>query len=170
MSFTMTRTATESFTLTHAKYLASKVTADLKRCQQRYGKPSDGDINDYGTELALLLRDGFVSTYEFGFKRNDQRVVSWNYTVDASGNMTSDDRPGGIYTGAEITGATWFNFLNYTAAWRSLDFTQRQRIEADLPIQRTPGTAPADGLGYWVTDRTYSSTGVAMSRKTFRGY
>ncbi|MGI8958356.1 MAG: hypothetical protein ACR2IV_01065, partial [Bryobacteraceae bacterium] len=36
----MTRTASESFTLTHAKYLASKVTADMVRCQQNYGRPS----------------------------------------------------------------------------------------------------------------------------------
>src|SRR5437870_569267 len=99
MSFTMTRTASESFTLTHAKYLASKVTADMLRCQQLYGSPSNGQINDYGTELALLLRDGYVAVYEFGFQRNDQRLVSWRYTVDSSGISATDDRPGRIVSG-----------------------------------------------------------------------
>lgn len=68
MSFTMTRSATDSWTLTNAKYLASKVTADMIRCQQSYGEPSNDRINNYGTELALLLRDNYVESYEFGYK------------------------------------------------------------------------------------------------------
>ncbi len=43
----MTRAAVESFTLTQAKYLASKVTADMRRCQQLYGEP--------GTTLASII-------------------------------------------------------------------------------------------------------------------
>lgn len=170
MSFTMTRSATESFTLTHAKYLASKVTADLKRFQQRYGLPSDSAINDNGTELALLLRDGYVSAYEFGFKRDEARVVSCSYAVNSAGDLTADDRPGGIYVDADITGANWFNYLWRTPAWRALTDKQREQINAGLPFQRVSCEAPKDGQGYWQEDRTYSSTGVALVRKTFRPF
>lgn len=164
----MTRSATESFTLTQAKYLASKVTADLKRFQQRYGLPSDDDINDYGTELALLLRDGYVSAYEFGYKRDEQRIVSCYYSVNSAGQLTADDRPGGIYTDADITGARWFNYLWRSSAWSSLSEQEKERITAGLPFRRVSCDAPKDGNGYWQEDRTYSSTGVSLVRKTFR--
>ena len=59
LSFTMTRSATDTWTLTNAKYLASKVTTDMLRCQQNYHEPDNDAINSYGTELALLLRDGY---------------------------------------------------------------------------------------------------------------
>ena len=75
MSFTMTRSVSESWTLTNAKYLASKVTTDMWRCRQNYGLPSETAINDYGTELALRLRDGFVSKYEFGFEIENERLL-----------------------------------------------------------------------------------------------
>ena len=117
MSFTMTRTASESFTLTHAKYLASKVTADMLRCRQNYGRPAQADINNYGTELVLLLRDGYVAEYEFGFMQDNQRLLSWHYVVDSSGISATDDRPGRIVSGIAVADASWFNRLTFSAAW-----------------------------------------------------
>ena len=38
MSYSFTATETKTFTLTHARHLAAKVTADLKRLQRLYGK------------------------------------------------------------------------------------------------------------------------------------
>jgi hypothetical protein len=168
MSFTMTRTATESFTLTWAKYLASKVTADMKRCQQLYGLPTDDQINNYGTELALLLRDGYVSEYEFGYTRDNKRVLTWRYTVDTSGSITTDDRPGRILSGVELLGADFFNYLWHSGAWQKLTPSERERIENYLPIKRVGRDAPGDGTGYWQADLAYSATGVALSRRSFR--
>lgn len=164
----MTRTVSESFTLTHAKYLASKVTADMRRCQQNYFRPSDDQINNFGTELALLLRDGYVSEYEFGFSQNDQRILSWHYTVKNSEVSAADDRPGRIVSGIEIANAVFFNQLTYSLAWALLSKEERGRVERELPIQRTIGAGPRDGAGYWANDLSYSSTGVALSRRTFR--
>lgn len=166
----MTRTASESFTLTHAKYLASKVTSDMWRCQQLYGSPSRDQINDYGTELALLLRDGFVSAYEFGFQKDGQRVVSWRYTVDSSGLSSADDRPGGVVPGVNVSVASFFNQLTYSSAWVALPEAERDKIKAELPIHRVTKDGPKDGLGYWQEDRSYSANGVSLGRKTFRPY
>lgn len=168
MSFTMTRTASESFTLTHAKYLASKVTSDMWRCQQLYGKPSADDINNYGTELALLLRDGHVASYEFGFQTDDKRVLSWRYAVDTSGDLIGDERPGKIVSGVDISQAKWFNFLTYSAKWGNLSAEEKTKINEGLPINRIDGFPPKDGNGYWQTDHSYSSKGAALSRSTFR--
>ena len=55
-SYTISETAT--FTLTHAKHMAAKVAADLKRLQRFYGYPSDQDIANYETEVIELLNNG----------------------------------------------------------------------------------------------------------------
>ena len=41
-SYTVSQTNT--FTVTHARHMAAKVAADLKRMQRLYGQPSDIDI------------------------------------------------------------------------------------------------------------------------------
>jgi hypothetical protein len=170
MSFTMTRTASESFTLTNSKVLASKVTTDMRRCQQNYGRPTDSEINNYGTELALMLRDAYVAEYEFGYKRDGNRVVSWHYTV-IDGNLTaSDDRPGKIVSGVDISGATFFNFMTYSVDWSLLTPGQRETYRNQLPINRPEGVPPSNGSGYWSTDLSYSSGGVSLNRRTFRPY
>lgn len=170
MSFTMTRTASESFTLTQAKHLASKVTADMRRCQQLYGQPSDAEINDYGTELALKLRDGYVASYEFGYVRSsdDERVLTWRYSVDSTGNLVSDDRPGRILSGVNITGATMRNRLTHSAAWQRLTEAQQTAYEQSMPFQRVGRPDYGSSLGTWVNDLCYSASGTAMSRQTFK--
>lgn len=165
----MTRTVSESFTLTHAKYLASKVTSDMWRCQQLYGRPTSDQINNYGTELAILLRDKYVEAYEFGFQKEDKRVVSWRYQVDTSGLNGGDDRPGKIVL-ADILDASFFNQLTYSQAWFNLSPEERDRMKAGLPIQRVTKDGPKDGNGYWHQDLRYSANGTSLPRSTFRPY
>lgn len=168
----MTRAAVESFNLTYAKYLASKVTTDMRRCQQLYGQPSDTWINDYGTELALKLRDGFVSSYEFGWVRDsdDERILTWRYTVDSAGNLTSDDRPGRILSGINIAGCSFRNRMSHTSKWLQLSSKEQTAYVGSMPFQRTAKPDYGSSLGAWHTDLCYSSTGVAMSRQTFKLY
>ncbi len=166
----MTRTASESFTLTHAKYLASKVTADMVRCQQNYGRPGQSDINNYGTELALLLRDGYVAAYEFGFAQDDQRILSWRYVVDGSGLCSTDDRPGRIVSGVAVASASYFNQLTFSGTWYALPQAERDRICTGLPIQRVTKEGPKDGRGYWASDLNYSASGISLGRSTFRPF
>ena len=166
----MTRTLSESFTLTHAKYLASKVTADMRRCQQLYGEPSDSKINNYGTELAILLRDGYVRTYEFGFVRrsDDERVITWRYSIDSSGNLNSNDRPGRIIAGISTSGASFRTYLVKSSAWDELTDAEQNAISDSLPIQRSDAPEYGSSLGTWQNDLCYSAGGVAMSRQTFK--
>jgi hypothetical protein len=172
MSFSMTRSANESFTLTQAKYLASKVTADMRRCQQLYGYPSNASINDYGTELALLLRDGFVRTYEFGFVRlvDNERVLTWRYSVDSCGDLASDDRPGRIIFGVDTSGANFRTYLSKSSKWDALTTAEQGVVLAGLPIQRIDAPEYGSSLGGWHSDLQYSASGVAMRRHNFRPF
>jgi len=161
--------ASATFTRTHAAYLASKVVADMHQSLAHYGSPSILAINNYEEELVELLSGGYVAQYEFGFQRGDRRVVSWQYQVNASGALVGgDDRAGGVYARAVITGASSFNFLTYSQAWRDLTSSQRDSIKGRYIIDRTTGSAPADGNGYWASDRTYGSGGTHVARRTFR--
>ncbi len=163
--------ASQSFTRTHAKHLASKVVADLYQCARLYGRPGTDSIPDYETELVELLVSGFVDEYEFGFEVEGKRVVSWQYSVTAGGDLVgggTDDGAGGVYARAKVAGTEFFNFLSYSQKWLDLASSDRDRIKEGLPVSRSTGTLPADGNGYWVQDKTYSSSGTSVARRTFR--
>lgn len=170
MTYSHTRTESSTFTITHARELASRVSADLHLCARYYGGPSESGIRDYLEELAQLLKGGYVSEYEFGFERNGKRVVSVHYTVDDYGVLTTNDSPGKVFARADVKGASFYNYMWRSAKWQALTQPQRDRIEAGLPFKRTAGAAPTDGDGYWTTDKNYHSGGKSLSRATFRPF
>lgn len=166
----MTTTYTDTFTLTHAKHLASKVVADLYQCYLLYDEPSVTPIADYQEELAILLAGGHIQSYEFGFRRNGQCVLGWSYSVGADGGLSGDGNSGGLVSGVDVSGASYFNFLTPSDSWDRLTPAEREKIEASLPFQRATGMAPAHGNGYWTADRNYAAGGVAVERSVFRSW
>lgn len=168
MTQSYTRTQAETFSLTHAKYLASKVAADLHLCSIYYGHPTKERVLEYEQELIEMLRGSFVEQYEFGFRRDGKRILCWRYTVSADGILVADDNSGKLSSGVDISTADFYNYLWRTNAWGALSPSDRSRIEDGLPFKRVGQDAPADGSGYWITDKNYSSGGVALGRQTFR--
>jgi len=170
-SYSYTASQSESFSRAHAKRLTGKVVADLQRCQQLYGKPSDDAIGEYEDELVDLLHRELISEYEFGFKKNDERVICWKYEV-RHGELVggTDDIPGGIYRRANIVGTSFFNFLTPSMKWLLLTEVEQKKIRDGIGWSRTVGTAPTDGNGYWRADKTYSAGGCSMPRMTFIPY
>lgn len=165
---TNTFTKTTTFTITHARYLSSKVAADMHICAQFYGNPSEQSIRDFAEELAQYINEGYVSEYEFGYQRDNKRVVTWRYKVDDNGLISTDDRSGKVVPYVDIQGARFFNFLTPSTRFFMLPSDQQARFEAALPIQRPNGSPPADGAGYWTSDRNYYSGGQGLNRQTFQ--
>jgi Bacterial HORMA domain family 1 len=168
MTTSFTQTAT--FTIIHARYLASKAAADMHLCAQYYGTPSEAQIREYAEELAQYLNAGYVEDYEFGFAKNGKRVVSWRYKVDSNSSLTTDDRPGKIPPYVDITGSSFFNFLTRNSGFFRLPAGERARFEARLPFKRTEGAPPSDGTGCWTSDRNYFSGGCGLNRRTFQPF
>jgi hypothetical protein len=168
MTYSFTNTSTVSFTITEARRLASKVVTDMTRCSQIYGRPTLQEVQDFGNELTLLLKDGYVSSYEFGFQKDARRLVSWSYNVDVNGAIVDDARPGGILAGIDVSCALYFNHLIKSVKWSGLTGAEQAQVNGTLPFVRLNGNGPQDGLGFWETDRSYSAGGVALSRRTFR--
>jgi hypothetical protein len=164
----MSTTATTTFTRTNAHYLASKIGADLRQLRSFYQHPTLEQIDDLIDELVEMLAGGYVARYEAGFRLdNGNRVVSVRYTVSSAG-VATDDGAGGVYARANVTGASWFTFMHYSDVWWALSDTARAAVKASVPIDRTPGSEPTDGNGYWETGRSYSSAGTSVSRSGFR--
>lgn len=165
MSSTFTRNQT--FTRSDAKYVVSKMAADLYRMQRLYGRPTDSEIENTIPEVLELLYLGYLHDVHIGFKRNSDWVIAIRYQAH-SGALLADDNAGGVPAGIDIAGATHYNYLRYSNTFLSLGPAEQERIRASLPWRRTAGDLPGDGAGYWTADRTYSRNGGGTARSTFR--
>lgn len=170
MSTSYTLSESTTFTITHARHLAAKVKTDLMRMQRFYDQPSDASIDQYETEVTELLRNGYLGTVTYGFKRDGKWIEpTLRYTAQELASGGVDDDPGKVRPGADIIGATFYSYLTYSAKWDSLTAAQRESFKSGLPFQRTGADAPS-AAGYFVEDRTYSSGGRALGRSSMRSY
>jgi hypothetical protein len=171
MSTSYTVTETTTFTVTHARHMAAKVAADLKRMQRLYGKPGDPDITSYEAEVVELLKAGYLGTVSYGYRRDGAFIEpTLRYTArDLAGSAANDDDPGKVLPGANIIGATFYSYLTYSSAWNALSFAQQDAFKGALPFQRAGANEPGIN-GYLVDDRTYTAGGRAMGRASVRSY
>ena len=160
---------TETFTVTHARYIASKVATDLKRFQRFYESPSDTWIDNYEGELVGLLKYEAIDNVVYGFKRNGLWTpASVRYRALPGGSLAADDDPGKIRPGIDVAGASFTSFLSYSSSWFALPSSERDKIEQTLPFQRSSGTAPGLETGYWADDLNYLAGGRGLGRSTVR--
>lgn len=164
-------TESTTFTITHARHMAAKIATDLKRIQRLYGRPSDATIAEYEEEAVAMLKAGYLSSVTYGFKRNGSWIEpTVKYDArDLQGGSASDDDPGKIRPGKDISGASFTSFLCYSDAYFRLTEAERNTFKSDLPFKRSSGTEPPID-GYLAPDRTYSSGGCALDRASVRSY
>jgi hypothetical protein len=170
-SLTISESETATFTVTHARHMAAKVATDLKRMQRLYGRPYDIDIAHYEAEVIELLKEGYLGTVTYGWRRGGNWIEpTIRYTArDLIGVAANDDDPGRIRPGANIGDASFYSYLTYSAAWDALSEVEQNVFKSRLPFQR--GGAPEPGInGYLREDRTYSSGGRALDRSSVRSY
>ena len=171
MSSSFTRTETTTFTRTHAKHLAAKVATDLKRMQRLYDEPDDGRIADFEAEVVEFLKDGYLDTVTYGFRRGGNWVEpTLRYTArELAGATANDDDPGRIRPGADTNGASFYSFLTYSLAWNNLNQSQKEQFLGRLPFRRTTATEPGIN-GYLTQGLTYSAGGRALDRSIVRSF
>jgi len=164
-------TFNKTFTATHAKHLAAKVATDLKRIQRFYNSPSDSDIIDYEIEIAELLKDGYLDTVTYGFKKSTGWIEpTVRYTAkDLSGSIGTDDDPGRVRPGADVSGASFYSYLTYTSAWFNLTTEERNNYKNGLPFQRGGADEPSVN-GYLSQDKTYTSGSKSLNRFSVKKY
>lgn len=166
-----TFTTTSAFTITHARYVTSKIAADLRQLRLLYnGRPGDHDIDRYAEEAALLLRDGYLERVDYGFKRTTATGAEWalllRYVVRA-GDI-ADDHSGRIPPGVSIGDAYFHSYLTYTSKFFNMPQAERDRVKASLPINRTAGGEAGFATGTWGNSSAYSSNQQGVDRSVFR--
>ena len=145
--------------------------SDLKRIQRFYGSPSDADIEAYQAELTLFIKEGYLGTVTYGFRKEGKWIEpTLRYTSrDLAGGATDDDDPGRVRPGADIAGASFYSYLTYSRAWDQLSADEKAIFNKLRPFQRTGAPEPAIS-GYICSDRTYSSGGRALERASVRAF
>lgn len=167
-SFSITESVT--FTIVHARHMAAKVAADLKRVQRFYGQPSDSSIANYEAEITEFLRAGYLGTVYYGFKRNGNWIEpTLKYTAKDLNGTGTDDDPGRVRAGADVTGASFSSYLTYSASWDNLSQSEQDAFKKGLPISRNNASEPGIS-GYLADDRTYSAGGRSLNRATVRSF
>lgn len=160
-----TNTLTNTFTLTNAKYLGSKIAADLYQMQQFYGRPSLTEINDYVDEVVTLMKDGYLKSVDYGFKKDGKWVFALSYEISSLG--TIDNNPGRVSLGTNITGASWGSYLRASQKFDNLALSEQERIKDTIKIKRSGAPDPQNGT-YGIYNRSYSSGSVDLNRKTIK--
>lgn len=171
MTGTRTLTETRTFTITEARYVSSKIAADLQSLQSYYDSPSNEKITNFAEEAAILLSKRYLASVEYGFKKDGQVIFALKYVAKSDGTLEIDERPGKIPPGLNLSGAVFYSYLRYNAAWYQLSSAQQATVENELPIQRTSAGEPAfSSNGLWGSSRSYSRNGEGVERNIFKPY
>ena len=169
MSTSYATTLNETFSLTDAKKIASKVATDLLRFQSLYGAPNDQWIDAYEQELIIMLQHEAISYVEYGFKRDGKWTeAAVRYRALPGGTLIADDDPGKIRPRLDIARAGFTSFMSYSNNWWAKTPAQRDSIKNSCPFQRSSGSAPPLESGNWSDDLNYFSGGRGLGRSTVR--
>lgn len=160
-------TISEAYTYTHARKIASKVASDLLRFRDFYGRPSVVEIDEYEAELVELLKHDAINHITYGFKKNGEWVVAVKYHA-VDGALISDDVPGRLRAGANVSGASFTSFLSYSNSWCNRPDADKDRIRKLLPFRRSTGEEPGVKDGYWSQDLNYVAGSRGLSRSSIR--
>lgn len=161
-------TTTSTFTIANARHVAAKIRTDLKLLQRAYGKPTDGDIENYGEEAAQMLNAGYLGTVTYGFMKDRKWIVALSYTANNDGTLSTDDRAGRIPRGVSVQGASFYSYMTYSLKRWTVTANEWDTFCDTLPLGRGGAEEPGTSGGHWTTDHTYSSKGSGVSRKTLK--
>ena len=168
MTGSYSRSASDSFTISDARYVGGRVAADLRLLYNLYGDPSHERIDKFAEEVALLLRDGYLDTVDYGFR--DAATNAWKFRLRYKatvGGQLIDSRPGSFPDPVDLAGYDFHSFLSYSDAFWKLTSNQQAGVKETLPISRTTGTAPSALAGTSTTGHGYARNGAGVSRDVY---
>lgn len=168
---TATGTKTATFTITDARYVGAKIGADLLLLNSLYGRPGLVAIGDFAEEAALLLRDRYLGTVDYGFR--DAATNSWklrlHYTATTGGHLLNDS-PGKLPTSAAVTGYPFYSYLTYSATFVALTQAGQDAVRDTLPFRRAGADEPVTGLGTSQSGHGYGRNGAGVTRDVFTAF
>jgi hypothetical protein len=160
-----------SFTITDARYIGAKVGADLRQLNTLYGKPTLTDIPDYVEEVALLLKNGYLDTVDYGFR--DAGTNAWKLRLRyraTTGGQLVDSPPGSLPRSTDVVGLSFYSYLTYSSTFHQLTTTDQGQFKQTLPVQRGGAAAPSANVGTSVNGHGYARGGTGVARDVYTAF
>lgn len=168
---TFTTTASETFTVTHARHISARIKTDLKRLTMLYPTNlTEQRIEDFHTEALEHLRHGYLESVTYGFRSETENLLGFKYIqwvlalkyVLVDGELDGgSDSPGGIQPGKDLAGIPFYSYLTRTQKYWNLTESERASFLSTLPIRRVGSEEPSAN---WTQDRAYGKGGIYVNR------
>ena len=170
MSFTQSRSSSQTTTWARVKHVTRKAQADLLAVLDTYGYYSE----EYGLsiikDLRVLLDDEVIDRVDFVWtkKGTDDVIESLSYTV-VRGDALPDNDTGDIRYRPELSAAVAsFSVVIYrNQRWRNMPESSKADVRSRLALGWDSDANHNYGLGWWQNDRTYSKGGYGLERKRY---
>ena len=160
-----------SFTITDARYIGAKVGADLRQLNSLYGKPALTDVPDFVEEVALLLKDGYLDTVDYGFRHDGTNAWKLRLRYRATlGGQLIDSRSGGLPRSIDIIGLSFCSYLNYSSSFHQLTAVAQGEVKHTLPVQRAGAAEPSANGGATANGHTYIRGGTGVARDVYTAF
>ena len=166
MTASLTRSA--SFTITEARHIGAKVGADLRLLHNLYGRPALERIADFAEEVALLLKDGYLGTVDYGFR--DTGANSWRLRLRyraTTGGQLVDSRPGSFPRSAAVDGYPFYSYMSYSPKFHLLADSEQHEVKEKLPFYRVGADEPTANFGTTTTGHGYARNGTGVVRDVY---
>jgi hypothetical protein len=166
MTASLTRSA--SFTITEARHIGAKVGADLRLLHNLYGRPALESIADFAEEVALLLKDGYLGTVDYGFRDTDAN--SWKLRLRyraTTGGQLVDSRPGSFPRSAAVDGYPFYSYMSYSPKFHLLADSEQHEVKEKLPFYRVGADEPTANFGTTTTGHGYARNGTGVVRDVY---
>lgn len=170
MSFTQSRSASQTTSLAKVKYVTRRVQADLLGIFDTYGYYSE----EYGLkvikDLRVMLDDEVINRVDFVWtaKGTNNVLDSLSYTV-VRGDWLPNNDSGGIRYRPELAASVAdFSVVIYrNDRWRDMSEFSKNEVRSRLFLSWESNANHNYGFGWWMSDRTYSKDGYGVERKRF---
>ena len=164
---TLTRTA--SVTLTDARHVLWRIATDLRALRLHHGLITTAYEEEVTYDLLQFIYRGLVDEIEFRFVAvgSNTRTYAVRYAMTRDWSGDDDDDAGGLRY-LDLTGTSFQLTVTYSSTWRALPADAQTVFRRGLKRSWGPVNDVHDGVGAWVTDRTYGSGGLGATRSVFR--
>ncbi|MGG1518483.1 hypothetical protein ABE504_23900 [Paenibacillus oryzisoli] len=164
MSYSYTRTDTQTVTYANVRAVNDKIIADLEYVLTLYPSVFTKDrLGNWKHDFYHWMYNGYISTIQVQFHKNGACFYEIKYDIKTDGSINNDQNTGRIR--GNLDGATTSIVVTWTNKWMSLTPEEQQAFYKSLkqPWGPVGKTNYATGL-IEKTDKQYSSGSFGVQR------
>jgi hypothetical protein len=124
-----TQTQTATYTVVDIQKTFGNFEADLRMIARRTGKLTQDKVEQYCHDVLVMAEGRYLSRVDITLLDTYGTVLQVaEYTINADGDATTNDRPGGNNDWQDITGSQLTVIMHHNANWSAADSVKRQTV------------------------------------------